>query len=224
MSAIGCRIRTDFPRPPRELVELFRGVPVANIDDCMNRMAAIDAAIRPLNAAPLLGTAFTVKVAEGDNLMFHKAMDMAQPGDVFMIDAGGCTERSIFGELMLTYCKVRGVAGVVVDGAVRDAGAIAGMDLPVYARGVTPNGPYKNGPGEINYPISLGGVIVNPGDIVVGDADSVLVIRPGEAGDLAKAARAVVEKEASIMAGILKGEYSRPWVDAKLRELGCAVE
>ena len=224
MSAIGCRIRTDFPRPPRELVELFRGVPVANIDDCMNRMAAIDAAIRPLNAAPLLGTAFTVKVAEGDNLMFHKAMDMAQPGDVFMIDAGGCTERSIFGELMLTYCKVRGVAGVVVDGAVRDAGAIAGMDLPVYARGVTPNGPYKNGPGEINYPISLGGVIVNPGDIVVGDADSVLVIRPGEAGDLAKAARAVVEKEASIMAGILKGAYPRPWVDAKLRELGCAVE
>ena len=81
MSAIGCRIRTDFPRPPRELVELFRGVPVANIDDCMNRMAAIDAAIRPLNAAPLLGTAFTVKVAEGDNLMFHKAMDMAQPSD-----------------------------------------------------------------------------------------------------------------------------------------------
>lgn len=224
MSAIGCRIRTDFPRPPRELVELFRGVPVANIDDCMNRMAAIDAAIRPLNTAPLLGTAFTVKVAEGDNLMFHKAMDMAQPGDVFMIDAGGCTERSIFGELMLTYCKVRGVAGVVVDGAVRDAGAIAGMDLPVYARGVTPNGPYKNGPGEINYPISLGGVIVNPGDIVVGDADSVLVIRPGEAGDLAKAARAVVEKEAAIMAGILKGEYPRPWVDAKLRELGCAVE
>ena len=199
MSAIGCRIRTDFPRPPRELVELFRGVPVANIDDCMNRMAAIDAAIRPLNAAPLLGTAFTIKVAEGDNLMFHKAMDMAQPGDVFMIDAGGCTERSIFGELMLTYCKVRGVAGVVVDGAVRDAG-------------------------EINYPISLGGVIVNPGDIVVGDADSVLVIRPGEAGDLAKAARAVVEKEAAIMAGILKGEYPRPWVDAKLRELGCAVE
>ena len=124
MSAIGCRIRTDFPRPPRELVELFRGVPVANIDDCMNRMAAIDAAIRPLNAAPLLGTAFTVKVAEGDNLMFHKAMDMAQPGDVFMIDAGGCTERSIFGELMLTYCKVRGVAGVVVDGAVRDAGRV----------------------------------------------------------------------------------------------------
>lgn len=101
---IGCRIHNHMQRPDREIVERFRGLPVANIDDCMNRTAALRQTIRPINKAPLLGTAFTVKVAEGDNLFFHKAMDMAQPGDVFMIDAGGDPNRSIFGEIMVRYC------------------------------------------------------------------------------------------------------------------------
>ena len=224
MINIGCRIKQDFARPSRELIEAFRGIPVANIDDCVNRMAAIDSSIRPMNKVPLLGCALTVKVPEGDNLMFHAAMDLIQPGDVVMIDAGGCGSRSIFGELMLAYCRKKGCAGVVVDGAIRDAGAISEMDIPVYAKAVSPNGPYKNGPGEINYPISIGGVIVHPGDIVVGDTDSVLVICPEEAEELAKAARAVLEKETKIMEGIMCGEYPRPWVNVKLKELGCVIE
>jgi RraA family protein len=219
---IGCRIVEDFERPAKELVELFREFPVANIDDCMNRMAAIHQDIRPMNSAKLLGPAFTVKVPEGDNLMFHKAMDMAKEGDVIVIDAGGITSRAIFGELMLTYCKRRGVAGVIVDGSIRDKDTISKMDIPVYARGITPNGPYKNGPGEINTVISFGGQVVRPGDLIIGDEDGVIVVKPEEAVELAKKVQAVSDKEMEIMDKILnEGTYIRPWVDEKLAEIGC---
>ena len=115
--SVGCKIIRDFQRPDPELVELFRGLPVANIDDNMERTAAVESSIVPVGKGQLLGTAFTVQVAQGDNLMFHAAMDMAKPGDVIVIDAGGFTERAIFGELMATYCKVRGIRGIVCDGA-----------------------------------------------------------------------------------------------------------
>lgn len=223
--SIGCKIRKDFPRPPAETVALFKGMPVANIDDNMNRVGAMDAAIVPLGKGQLLGTAFTVRVPQGDNLMFHAAMDMAKPGDVIVIDAGGFEDRSIFGELMATYCKTRGIRGIVCDGAVRDSGALAQMeDFPVYARSVTPNGPYKNGPGEIGFPVVAGGRIVRPGDIVVGDEDGVVVIDPADAEALAAATRAVQEKEDGIMRGIVEqGVYPRPWVDEKLKEIGCEI-
>ena len=221
--SIGCRIVSEINRPPKELVEQFRGMPVANIDDNMGRIAAVNSAIVPMNASPLLGTAFTIRMPAGDNLMFHKAMDMAQPGDVIMIDAGGSVDRSIFGELMVTYCRKRGIAGIVVDGAIRDSDGIGKLpDFAVYAKGVTPNGPYKNGPGEINLPIVVGGQVVHPGDIVVGDPDGVIIIAPAIAGEIAAATRATMEKEAKIMEDIVqKGEYIRPWVDEKLREIGC---
>lgn len=216
------KIVSDFPRPDRRLVELFRDIPVANIDDNMERLAAVDAALFPVNPTPLLGTAFTIRMPAGDNLMLHKAMDMAKPGDVIMIDAGGYMERAIFGELMATYCKTRGIAGIVCDGAVRDFDGLSRMTgFSVYARGATPNGPYKNGPGEINVPVVIGGITVRPGDIVVGDADGLIVIDPLQAEDLARAARQTIEKEEQIMKDILeKGEYIRPWVDEKIRSLG----
>ncbi|MCF3942660.1 RraA family protein [Oceanobacillus alkalisoli] len=222
MKNVGCRIVSDFNRPDVELVNLFKDLPVANIDDCMNRMGAIDSHFFPLNKTPLLGVAFTVKVPEGDNLMFHKAMDIAQPGDVIMVDAGGDKHRAILGELMISYCKSRGIAGVIVDGSVRDADALEEMDFPVYAKGVTPNGPYKNGPGEINTPVTIGGQVVCPGDIVVGDQDGVVIIKPEDAKELAKQTRKVTEKETLIMEEIVKkGTYNRPWVNEKLEELGC---
>lgn len=223
--SIGCQIIRDFPRPDPELVELFRDLPVANIDDNMERTAAVDSAIVPLGKGQLLGTAFTVRVAQGDNLMLHAAMDLAKPGDVILIDAGGFTERAIFGELMATYCKIRGVRGIVCDGAVRDAESLAAMEnFPVYAKAVTPNGPYKNGPGEINVPIVIGGKIVYPGDIVVGDSDGVLFIRPEHAVQLAEATRAVGQKEAAIMKNILeKGTYIRPWVEDLLKKINCEI-
>lgn len=224
--SIGCKIIQDFPRPDPELVARFQNMPVANIDDCMGRLAAVDAAIEPVgNKGQLLGVAFTVRVPQGDNLMFHAAMDLAKPGDVIVIDAGGFTDRAIFGELMATYCKTRGIRGIVCDGAIRDRGGLAAMEgFAVYARAATPNGPYKNGPGEINVPVIIGGKLVRPGDIVVGDDDGVLFIDPAIAAELADATEAVEKKEAAIMEHILKdGTYVRPWVDEKLKEIGCEI-
>lgn len=223
--SVGNKIISDFPRPDKELVEQFRGMPVANIDDNMGRIAAVDAALVPMNSSPLVGTAFTIRMPQGDNLMFHKAMDMAQPGDVIMIDAGGSVDRAIFGELMVNYCRSRGIAGIVCDGAIRDRDGIGKLtDFAVYAKGVTPNGPYKNGPGEINTPVVIGGKLVRPGDIIVGDSDGVIIIPPEHAADIAAATRATMKMEEQIMADIVnKGEYIRPWVDKKLKEIGCEM-
>lgn len=221
--AIGCKIVREIDRADTELVKLFQDIPVANIDDCMGRIAAIDSAIRPIGPAKLCGTAFTVRVSQGDNLMFHAAMDLAQPGDIIVIDAGGFEERAIFGELMASYCRKRGISGIVCDGAIRDAGAISEMkDFPVYARAITPNGPYKNGVGEINIPVVVGGKLVRPGDIIVGDDDGIVIISPDIAREVALAAAEIQKKESKIMQEIVEqGTYVRPWVEAKLKELGC---
>ena len=223
--SVKCKIIRDFKRPDAKLVEKFRDLPVANIDDNMERIAAVDSAIIPIGKGQLLGTAFTIRVAQGDNLMLHIAMDMAKPGDVIVIDAGGFTERAIFGELMATYCKTRGIRGIVCDGAIRDADGLAAMeDFPVYARAVTPNGPYKNGPGEINVPVVIGGKTVRPGDIVVGDGDGVLFISPEDAEHLAEATLEVGRKEADIMRHIVEdGTYIRPWVDEKMKEMNFEI-
>lgn len=205
--SIGCRIRKNIIRPDQKLIEAFRDIPVANIDDCMNRIACLDAHIRPINHTPLLGVAFTVRCPAGDNLMLHKAMDLAQPGDVIVIAATGSMSRSICGDIMSTYSKSRGIKGFIVDGCIRDYDELSAYtDFSVYARGVTPNGPYKNGPGEINFPVSVGGIVINPGDILIGDGDSVVVIRPEEAEELAKAAAAVHKKEEGQLESIHSGK------------------
>ncbi len=221
MGNVGCRIKKEIKRPNANLLDLFKGIPVANIDDSMNRCAAADGEIRPFNKNHILGPAFTVKVAEGDNLMFHKALTMAQKGDVIVIDAGGYKGRAICGALMISYAQSIGLGGVIVDGAVRDCEDLANMDIPVYARAVTPNGPYKNGPGEIGFPVSFGGKVVNPGDIVVADGDGIVFINPDDAEEIAEKAKAVVEKEAKIMQGIKVGDYHKPWLQKKLDEIGC---
>lgn len=224
--SIGNKIIKDFKRPDPELVKQFEGMPVANIDDNMNRTAAIDSAIKPIGyKGQMVGTAFTIKVAQGDNLMLHAAMDMAKPGDVIVIDAGGFTERAIFGELMATYMCKRGIKGVICDGVIRDYGGLAELKgFNVYARGAVPNGPYKNGPGEINTVITCGGQVVYPGDIVVADDDGVLFIRPENAKALIKATKGTEEKEAGIMKHIVEdGTYIRPWVEEKLKEINCEI-
>ncbi len=223
--AVGCVIKCNHKRPDPELVEKFRGIPVANIDDNMGRIAAVNNEIVPIGKGYLLGPAFTVKVPQGDNLMFHAAMDLAKPGDVIVIDAGGFTDRAIFGELMATYCKQRGISGIVCDGAIRDSDALAQMEnFPVYAKSATPNGPYKNGPGEIGTPVVIGGKVIHPGDIIVGDADGVLVIAPEDAPALLEAAEKVQVKEDKIMKDILeKTSYVRPWVSEKLQEIGVEI-
>lgn len=219
----GCRIKKDIKRVSPEIIEVFREIPVANIDDCMGRMAAIDAQIVPFSKGKLLGPAFTVRVPQGDNLMFHAALDIARPGDIIVIDAGGYIDRAIFGELMATYCWRRGIGGIICDGAIRDSTMIEALSkFPIYAKSVTPNGPYKNGPGEIGFPVSIGNKIVNPGDLIVGDEDGIVIIPPEKAQEIANAAKIVMESEEKILKTIVQdGYYIRPWIEEKLKNIEC---
>lgn len=188
MGVVGNRIYEKIDRPSKELVELFRGIPSSNINDEMERLYCMHDYIHPLNEVPLLGTAFTVKTAIGDNLFIHEALDMAKPGDVLVIDAGSGNNRSLAGEIMLTMAYKKGLAGVVIDGCLRDLDGIRKIPMAVYAKGITPQGPFKNGPGEINVPVCCGGQVVFPGDILVGDQDGIVVIHPQDAEAIAKAA------------------------------------
>lgn len=216
------RIYDHFRRPPKELADAFRGIPAANIDDCMGRLAAVHEAIKPVGKSGLVGPALTVKVPAGDNLMMHYAMELVQEGDVLVIDAGGYTNRAIFGELMVSYLITKGIAGIIIDGAIRDSAEIAATGLPVYARGVTPNGPWKNGPGEVNTPIQIGGCTVNPGDIVVADHDGIVFVPQDEAEALLKSVSALMAGEVAVMQGIREsGRMERPWVMEKLKALHC---
>lgn len=192
---IGFRIYKDLKRPDRALVERFEGIPSSNIGDIMNRLYCMRHEICPFNGNELLGTAFTVKAPAGDNLVLHKALDLAKPGDIIVVDGEGCENRSLIGEMMFTYAEKRGIRGFVIDGAIRDVDAAKCSSMAIYARAVTPQGPYKFGPGEINVPISCGGQVVFPGDILVGDGDGIVVIRPEIAEELADEAVVKHEKE-----------------------------
>lgn len=185
---IGFRIFKTFDHPSPELVEKFRGIPSSNIGDMLNRLSCMRSELKPFNDKPLLGVALTVKAPCGDNLILHKALNMAKPGEVLVVDGEGCKDRSLAGEMMFDLAARRGLAGVVIDGAIRDVDAIAKLDMPVYATAVTPQGPYKHGPGEINVPIACCGQVVFPGDIIVGDADGVVVIHPEFAEELVEIA------------------------------------
>ncbi len=153
--------------------------------------------------------------------MVHKAIDIARPGDVIVVDAGGVTAQAIIGEIMSNHAASRGVAGMVIDGSIRDAGALAASTFPVYARGVTHRGPYKNGPGEINTPVVIGGAVVNPGDIIVGDEDGLLALPQDIAADVIRLAKLQAAKEAAVLKAISKGTLDRAWVDQTLRQKGC---
>ena len=221
MSNIGFRI---FPpnRAPKELVELYRDVPSPNVSDNMNRINGVCAEIRPMHGSTqLLGSAFTVKTRPGDNLMVHKALDMLQPGDALVIDAGGDTTNAILGEIIMHIAIKNGATGIVVDGVIRDAAAFSEAGFPCFARGASHRGPYKDGPGEINVPVTVGGAIVNPGDVVVGDADGVVVVPLQDAEYVASEAKKVVEREAVTMRQIEEGSLDRSWVDETLKQRGC---
>ena len=221
MSNVGFRI---FPpeRAPRDVVKLYADFVTPNISDNMNRINGACAAIRPLHGRErLLGSAFTVRTRPGDNLIVHKALDMLRPGDVLVVDAGGDTTNAILGEIMMRIAIKNGATGIVVDGAIRDAAAFSEAGFPCFARGASHRGPYKDGPGEINVPVTVGGAIVNPGDVVVGDADGVVVVPLDDAEYVAGEAKKVVEKEAVTMRQIEEGTLDRSWVDEALKQRGC---
>ncbi|MBK5958442.1 methyltransferase [Rhodoplanes elegans] len=223
MPAVGFRITNCIQRPPRDLVEGFAGLPVANIADNMSRMFCVAARIRPVNSVPLLGPALTVKARPGDNLLLHKALDLAEPGDIIVVDGQGDTANSLMGELMVRWAMRRRIGGFVIDGAIRDLSTLKILPIPVYAAGVTPAGPYKEGPGEINGVVSCGGVTVHPGDIVVGDDDGVVVIAPADAPDILATSRAKMRDEEKTREEIEQDRWDRAWVDKTLAAKGCRV-
>jgi RraA family protein len=206
------------------LLDIVRGIPTPLLSDNMARVYGAGAGLRPMHdGAPLLGFAVTVKTRPGDNLMVHKAIDLSGPGDVIVVDAGGDLSNAIIGEIMLTLALKNGIAGFVIDGAIRDSDAIARSSLPVFARGANHRGPYKDGPGEINVPAVIGGQTVMPGDVIVGDADGVLALPRAAIAEICRLAREQVAREDATMRQIADGTIDRSWVDATLRAKGVAV-
>ena len=198
-----------------DLARQFLDVPVANVSDCMSRMTAGGARLRPMHGGG--------RMAGPDNLMVHKALQLAVPGDVIVVDAGGDLTNAIIGEIMVGDAVLRQLGGIVINGAIRDAGALRAGDFPVFAAGVTHRGPYKDGPGEINVPIAIDGMVIEPGDLVIGDEDGLLCVPYAEAANLLAAAQAKQEVEARMVAGIADGSYDRSWIDATLKRLNCQM-
>ncbi|MEE3258779.1 MAG: RraA family protein [Candidatus Latescibacterota bacterium] len=220
--ALGFRILTRTRSVDARLVERFRSIPVANVSDTMARMTAGGARLRPMHASgAMAGPALTVKTRPGDNLMLHKAINLAVSGDVIVVDGGGDLTNSLMGEIMLSLAIKQGVAGFVVDGAIRDADAFVERNLPVYAAGVSHRGPYKDGPGEINVPVALDGMVIEPGDLMLGDADGTLCVPFAEAERICAGAEAKNATEHVQMAEIEAGTLDRSWVAEALNRLGC---
>jgi regulator of RNase E activity RraA len=219
---IGFAIHRRARKIDAALVARFAKLPVANISDMMSRMTAGGPRLRPMHTGGVMaGPAFTVKTRPGDNLMVHKALDMAEPGDVVVVDAGGDLTNAIIGELMLAHAETRLLAGIVINGAVRDSAAIRAGTFPVFAAGVTHRGPYKDGPGEINVTIALDGMVIAPGDLVVGDDDGLVCVPIDQAAAVLKATEAKHAGELRQMEEIRAGKSDRTWVDAALKKLGC---
>ena len=212
---IGLRVLARRRKVDADTVAKFRSLPVANVSDVMSRMSAGGPRLRPLHAGgAMAGPALTVKTRPGDNLMIHKALLMVEKGDVIVVDAGGDLTTAMVGELMISHAIAVGAAGMVINGAVRDYGWIKSNSFPVFAAGVTHRGPYKDGPGEINVPVSVGGMVVNPGDIVVGDQDGLMAFAPDEAELLIEKARAHLATEAETIRAMKEGRWDRAFIDA----------
>ena len=197
----------EIERPKKEIVEGYRELATGNICDAMGRYGSMSASIRPiLNQCKMVGPALTVKIYPADNLMLHKATEVAKPGDVIVVDAGGYPDMAILGDLLCLVCKTKGIEGIVLDGGVRDIEGIRELGFPVFAKGVIPVGPLKDSPGSINIPIHCGGVSVAPGDLIVGDTDGVAVIPKARIQEVLEKGRAIVEKEEKMRERIRKGE------------------
>jgi RraA family protein len=218
----GFRILTRQRKVAADVAERFARLPVANVSDSMSRLTAGGARLRPMHrSGGMAGPALTIKAPPGDNLMLHKAIALAEPGDIIVVDAGGDLTNALLGEMMLMQTAKRGVAGVVINGAIRDAAFIRGQDLPVFAAGVTHRGPYKNGPGEINVPIAIDGMVIEPGDLVIGDDDGVLCVPFEAVESVFKGATAKFEAEQKQMANIMAGTHDASWVNKQLRDMKC---
>lgn len=187
----------DHQSATAELIRRFAAIPAANIGDAQERIGVASGLSPVWSGARLAGPAYTVWTRPGDNLFIHKALEGARPGDVIVVNGGGDLSRALIGDLIGIRARNLGIAGFVIDGVVRDAEALAACGLPVFARGVTPAGPYKFGPGRLQVPVAIAGVVVAPEDLVVADADGVVVVRRDEAAEVLAEAERIEAREAA---------------------------
>jgi len=200
------------PVAPADLLAAFRDVATPHISDNLQRLSGIVGLQRFHRHKKLVGTAITVKTRPGDNLLIYKALMMATPGHVLVIDGGGDTTNALVGELIMLYAQQRGCTGIVLDGAIRDSAAFREADFPCYARAAIHRGPYKNGPGAVNVPVSVGGQIVQPGDLVVADDDGIVTFSQNEAARVLDAIEQTARFEAAIKAEIATGKVEQSWL------------
>jgi RraA family protein len=223
----GFRYRTDFQRPPADVIARYRdllnrtGCLTGNVGDCIGRAAAMDSRIKNLaDGMKIVGPALTVRVPPTDNLMIHKALTLVQPGDVLVIEGGGNHSWALLGFLMVSTAQKLGVAGIVADGCVRDAQETRRAGFPVFAAGLSPNGPFKEGPGEINFPITCGGQVVRPGDIIIADDDGVVVLQQEIAAQVLGDVDKIIAREDKRLKEIAAGQVIRPGIDEILAQKG----
>lgn len=202
------------PQVDKAIIDRIRAIPVALLSDQLRRNRG-SVGLTPFHSpAPMAGTAVTVRTRGGDNLAILRAYDFCRPGDVMVVDADGETSNALVGGIMTFGAAQMGLAGMVLDGAIRDVAEIRERTFPVYARGVSHRGPFKDGPGEINVPVTVGGMVVNPGDIVAGDQDGLIAFAPSLAEDVIAKALAQHAKEEATMQAIREGRWDRSFVDA----------
>lgn len=216
MSFPGSRILTSPPLASAALIDAFRTVVTPHISDNMGRHIGARGLNRYNRTGKLVGTALTVKTRPGDNLYIYKALTLLEEGHVLVIDAQGDANNAVIGELIKLYAQQRGCVGFIVDGAIRDVASFE--DTPCYARSVVHCGPYKSGPGEINVPVSIGGMIVNPGDIIVGDEDGFVAFSQDDAEEVLAKARAHEAHEEEVKAEIASGAIDQSWLDKVLEK------
>lgn len=221
---IGFRVKTKFERPLPDLLKSFEGLSTGNVCDANGRMGAMDYHIKPLNSSwHFVGAAITVRARPVDNLIVYKALSVAQPGDVLVITNNSSTTASVFGDRVAAIAKALGIVAMVTDGVVRDLSGLLKVNLPVFSRGVNPNAPYKDGPGEINYPISCGNITVHPGDIVIGDGDGVVVVPLNDVSIISKNIEKVILKEKKMEEDIAGGRLIPDWITEILNEKGISI-
>jgi 4-hydroxy-4-methyl-2-oxoglutarate aldolase len=219
-------IRQDIQRVSAEIVSKAAAFQASILADVAGRRGTLNGRISALSPSmKVAGPAFTVEVRPGDNLMIHAAMALAKPGDVLVIDGKGDQTCALMGEIMVSQCMELGIAGLVLDAAVRDSEAIRALGYPVFSVGSNPNGPTKLVPGRINWPVSVGGIAISPGDLIVGDADGVVVVEREKAESMLELAAKKLADETKRMEGIRRKEALRPaWLDGALRAAGVLKE
>jgi 4-hydroxy-4-methyl-2-oxoglutarate aldolase len=219
MSDAKLKIRREFDRPDPATLTAFEGVLTGPVVDAMGRRGALNEAIRPLtNATRFVDSALSVWTVSRDNRAPYAALKSAKPGDVLMIATGGADEVSVLGDIAIGMAKNSSIVAVVTDGLVRDLDGLNEIGIPVFARGLSPNSPFKNGPGEIGTPISLGRRNIDAGDIVMGDCDGVVVVPKGEAAETIKRLSAIKKKEAGMEAKVRNGIKQPDWLDDVLAD------